>query len=170
MIVYHEADPGALTSILSNGIKRTQHGELGTGDTTVKTNKLLDACRPQALRDAGVSRTDNIYGYLTTNTGIMDAYSGQHMSEREKDAATHRTLLCLEVTATRCYVSDREAYEELKAAVDDNQDSFTIDSLTARYWRRLIRLDGYKMGEIIRPEVMITYDIPPQHINVVSPH
>jgi hypothetical protein len=168
MLIYHEASPDSLEAILRSGLKRSLHGELDSSDLTIKTNELLDTCRPHSLIRLGVSRIRSIYGYLPTNTGIIDAYTGDRVSEHEKTTANHRVLLSLEVTASRCYVSDREAYEALKAATGNNDPQSSLDKLARRYWQNLIRLDRYKQGYIRRPEVMVTYDIPPEHITIVS--
>jgi hypothetical protein len=168
MIVYHEADPDMLNDILAYGLKRTSHGVLSKDKGITKTNKLLDRYRPRFLREAQVSRDNNTYAYLTTNSGIIDISTGNEISELEKATANHRKLLRIEVTAAHCYVSDLDAYDRLKVALESADDSSHINDLVKQYWDKIVRLDRYKMGQISRPEVMITYDVQPENITVVS--
>lgn len=44
----------------------------------------------------------------------------------------------------------------------------TARALARRYWDQLIPLATFEPGLIIRPEVMITYDIPPSSIRAAS--
>ncbi len=76
MIVYHEIDSDSLDSVRAEDIKRTSRDIKGNNKKIIKTDQFLDAHRPAHLRTIGLSRNNNIYGYIGTSNKITDIRDG----------------------------------------------------------------------------------------------
>ena len=170
MIVYHETNPGMLESILAEGLRRTTHGEKGSDAAIIKTDHLLDANLPEELRRCGVGRDNSVYGYLTVGHNVIDIQDGALIPLSRKARDPHYVLLQMDVMPERCYVSNLDLYDTIKSAVDQNEAPHALDEIALLYWDSLVRLDSYEPGQIIRPEVMIAYDVQPECIKSVSTH
>lgn len=165
MILYHEADPKKADSILEDGLKRTSRGEKGDDSAIIRTDKFLDDLRPDNLIKAGVSRDDNLYMYLSHKDKIVDIETGEAVELTEFMNQAEGAVLKVEADARRCFVSDLDIYDKIKKAIE-NKDY--AEATAKKYWSTLVPLDNYKPGQIKRPEVMITYDIPPEAIEIVN--
>ena len=68
------------------------------------------------------------------------------------------------VDPRRCYVSDLDIYDEIKYKISND----TVTAADAqKYWEAMRRLEDFAVGDIHRPEVMITCDIPPQNLQKI---
>jgi hypothetical protein len=167
LVVYHEIKKDRLESVLERGLKRTSRGEKGDDSTTARTDKLLDEHRPDHLKQAGVSRDDNLYCYLTHNQGVVDITTGEVKAATDISESPDQQLLHIKVDASRCYVSDLDLYDQIAEAVENN-DTDRVNELAGAYWQRLTRLDEYDHARgFRRPEVMVTYNISPSLLEVV---
>lgn len=164
MILYHEANPSSLSSILRGGLKRTSRGEKGDDPVVIATDKLLDAHLPEKLQRAGIKRDDNIYAYLTHADSIIDITSGALITIAAFTRRSRQAVLALTVEQERCFVSDLDRYDELKAVVKRGEAPKRQKTLAADYWAALTPLTSFQFGSIARPEAMITYDITPNNI------
>ena len=166
MIIYHEVTPESLSSVLSDGLKRTSRGAKTDDKAIVKTDKLLDAHCPEHLRAAGLSRQENIYGYLGTESSVSDIKDGSATSISKKRDQNDQVLLRLIVDTQRCWVSDLDKYDAMKTALMNKSPQQTLLELCDNYWNSLQPLDTYN-ADMQRPEVMITYNLPPSNIERV---
>lgn len=166
MIVYHEVDPASLQTILREGIKRSSDGEK-TDELIGKTDEFLDKLRPAALKNSGVGRRNAIYAYLSVGNAVVDIVDGTPTEKSEFVKNSEQVVLELEVDSARAYVSDLDIYDALKAAIQRSDSREECRELAAKYWDALIPLSNFSVGEIARPEVIITYDIPRAAITVL---
>lgn len=164
MLVYHEASPDMIESILQHGLKKQSRGEKGDDVWIKKTDKFLDECRPKKLREAGVSRDDNVYAYLLTDECVVSIKDGTFVPLTAFVKQASSGLLKLNVDEAQCFVSDLDTYDALKNALQNHDSPDTIETLAHSYWRKLTPLSNYQNRTIRRPEIMITYDITPQCI------
>lgn len=164
MLVYHEASPDKIESILQNGLKRQSRGAKGDDVWIKKTDKFLDERRPKKLRDAGVSRDDNIYAYLSTGEYIISITDGTLVPLTAFIKQASNGLLKLNINEANCFVSDLDTYDALKDALKNHSPRDTIEVLAQSYWHKLTLLSDYQNDDIRRPEIMITYNINPQFI------
>lgn len=168
MHVYHEAKPEALAVILKEGLRRTSRGEKGNDHTIIMTDKLLDERRPARLSGAGVSRDDNLYGYIAGKDSIIDITDGKPVPVQAFIKGSKQAVLRLEVEPKRCYISDLDAYDAVADAIENGRNNAELADLAQRYWDKVILLASFSGGRIRRPEVMITYDVPPDAVEVCS--
>ncbi len=75
-------------------------------------------------------------------------------------------LIALDIDPVRCFVSHLDTYDVVQEAMKKDENESRLQDLAMSYWRKLIRLDRYD-ASIRRPEVMITYDVPPSAIEAV---
>lgn len=166
MIVYHEITPSSVSAALRDGLKRTSRGEKGTDPAIARTDHYLDRCCPEDLRQAGVSRDDNLYAYVATDAQLVDITNGNLIPLSSFVNTSQQTVLQLTVNPDDCYVSDLDAYDKVKHALESHDD--TLEQLAHTYWHRLRPLRTFSIGDIQRPEVMITRDISPKAITVIE--
>lgn len=167
MIAYHEINPDTLESIRTKGLQRAARGEKGDKRAIKQTDALLDANIPAHLRRAGVSRANNNYAYVVTNGKVIDITDGHAIDEQKFITSSSRAVLQLHLDSDLCYVSDLDAYDQLKEAVENEQTDDIINRHVTTYWKRVIPLLAYERKKIRRPEIIIPYDIPPHAITVV---
>src|SRR5690606_87943 len=117
MIVYHEIDPSSCEAALKDGLKRTSRGEKGDDELIKTTDELLDSRRPSGLSQAGVSRDNNLYAYLSSDDHIIDIKDGLEKPISEFTDRGEQVLLRLQVDSDKVYVSDLDRYDRLKEAV-----------------------------------------------------
>lgn len=151
-------------SVLEQGLKKTSRGDKGDDSITAKTDHLLDRCRPAQLKRAGVSRDDNLYCYRVHNGGVVDITNGEIKAPDRISESPDQRLLKVTVDAERCYVSDLDLYDQTAEAVKNGEKDKAKELATA-YWQKIVRLDQYNHNlGFRRPEVMVTYDIPPKMV------
>lgn len=85
--------------MLERGLKRTSRGDKGDDGTIAKTDKLLDACRPEQLKRAGVSRDDNVYCYPTHDGQAVDITNGKTKDPHRISESPDQRLLQVRVDA-----------------------------------------------------------------------
>ena len=168
MIVYHEIDPSSCGAVLKDGLKRTSRGEKGDDELIKTTDELLDSRRPSGLSQAGVSRDNNLYAYLSSDDHIIDIKDGLEKPISEFADRGEQVLLSLQVDSDKVYVSDLDRYDRLKEAVASGLGQPVLEELADTYWRAVISLKLYQPHSLRRPEAMITYDINSQLVEVVS--
>ena len=165
MFVYHEIDLDSLKSAMSEGLKRTTRGDKGNDDDIVKTDQFLDDRRPSALKQADVSRDDNLYAYYAPGLYVIDITDGAEVDIESFIDNAEGCILRIEVDPTRCYVSDLDIYDEVKRLLVCGE---ATDNDAGRYWKSMVSLQDYDREQIRRPEVMIPYDISPAKITDMS--
>jgi hypothetical protein len=167
MIIYHIVASQALPSTLSHGLKKTSRGEKGSDEAIIQTDIFLDKMRPSSIREAGISRDNNIYGYLPKGENVIDIQDGS-LVEIDKLAKKGQRTLRLNVDAQRCYLSDLDIYDTLRQAIENHQSREHLNELASNYWKRVVSLVEASESTARRPEVMVTYNIPPDAIQVVG--
>lgn len=165
--LYHEVSPDTLDSVFTDGLQRTSRGEKGSDVTIAATDHLLDTNRPHAVIEAEISRDDNIYAYVGIDDKIIDIIDGNHVELAHFVKHNSNAVLALTVDPNRCFVSDLDQYDAIKAAVTDLSQT-ELENMSTHYWETLIPLHMFKVGDIRRPEVMITYDLQPSEIKHIE--
>lgn len=168
MIVYHEVDPSALQSVIKHGLKRKGRGEKGNDSLIAKTDQFLDSLCPVYLRQAGVSRDDNLYAYLSFDGRVTDITSGNDKSVDTLIENSKQAVLKLAIEPDVCYVSDLELYDQVKKAINDGEKAEKLVDLAERYWKEVVPLSRFNRRDMRRPEVMITSDVPPDSIELLK--
>lgn len=164
--VYHEVLPDSLDSTLSEGVKRSTHGE--KSDSLVKkADDYLDRRRPEHL-PSDLSRANAVYGYLADDGKLIDIKDGTPVDVKEFAAQRKQVLLRMTVELDNCFVSDLDRYDAVKEALEKGDDDAALEQLAARYWDRVTPLEKYSPGPIRRPEALITHDVAPSDIAVVE--
>lgn len=168
MIVYHEVSPDAVESILQKGLKRKTSGSK-TDSLVGRTDDYLDSRIPEKYAGKGISRSNNNYGFVVDGDEVIDIYGDQRrVSTTEYVRKSEQAVLALDVDPARCYVSDLDAYDAVKEAVDQGFGEEELAQLATAYWDTLVPLEQFEPDSIKRPEVMITYDVEPAKISVVK--
>jgi hypothetical protein len=167
MFIYHEIRPEALPTALAEGLVRTSQGAKSEDPAILKTNSFLDKHCPDHLRAAGLSRRNNIYGYIGSGSSIIDIQNGQKIPLQEKQRQNNLALVRLEVDPRHCWISDLDKYDAVKDAIMRNTSIQELIPLSNDYWNSLQPLKDYS-ARIRRPEVMIICDISPLAIHEVN--
>lgn len=166
MIVYHEASPDSYDTLVSEGLKCTSRGEKTAGDPMIQqTDQLLDSRLPATLKNAGVSRDNNLYAYIADGEVVQDITDGSFIPVASFVQKSKQLVLAIDVDPKRCYVSDLDRYDALKVAIEQRQPQ--LQGLADAYWQSLLPLDAYDLAQNRRVEIMITYDVAPAHITAV---
>lgn len=168
MKLFHEVPKHTVTSILEQGLKRTSRGEKGNDDAIIKTDILLDQYRPTRIKQADVSRDNNIYAYIGYEDTIIDITNGREIALAQYINASSNVLFKLNIDDDKCYVSDLELYDSIKNGVANGKTTKELLDTIEQYWNTLLPLNAFHLGRIRRPEVMITYDIPPERLQIVT--
>ncbi|HSH31056.1 MAG TPA: hypothetical protein VK963_00085 [Candidatus Saccharimonadales bacterium] len=168
MVVLQQASPSALNDIRREGLKRGSRGEKGDDRLIIQTDEYLDDARPADVKQMGLSRDDNLYAYVVHNDRAIDITDGKAVRVEAFIKNSEQAVLRLSVDPERCYVSDLDAYDTIKKAIKNSEGHSGLRTLARNYWARVVRLDKFAGGSIKRPEVMITYDISPADIEIVS--
>lgn len=167
MFVFHQVDPSTLSAVLTHGLKRFSRGEKGADGLIMKTDAFLDERCPKIVKEQGVSRDNNIYAYLTDKESIIDITDGSQIPIKTFIAQSTQAVLRLDINPARCFVSDLDTYDALKAALEARGDPSKAEQLAESYWNKLTPLTNFEIGSIRRPEIMITYDIPADKLQQV---
>ena len=165
MRVYHEVSSNSFASVQSQGLKRTNRGAKGQDKLIIQTDEFLDSHRPKNLIKNDLRRCNNLYGYLGTKEVIVDIRDGK--IKPIKNWRSDHTLLQLTIDPTRCWIADLDRYDAIKNGVSEGVNSALVH-LALDYWENTTRLDLYQWKSIQRPEVMITYNLPPTLIQLVG--
>ena len=168
MKAYHEVSADDLATILSNGLKKTSRGEKGDDKAIKATDEWLDAHRPDFLKKQGVCRDDNVYGYAKNGKNVIDITDGTAVPLETFISERRGAVLELTIDPKRCFVSDLDAYDALKAIILHDNERSLLSILAYSYWSKIRRLDEYKHGSIRRPEIMVTYDIPARDVKALN--
>jgi hypothetical protein len=164
---YHEIASSKLGAVLKNGLKRKAGGDKSSDKEITKTDGLLDKYCPKDLKDAGLSRQNNLYCYLAYKDSVVDITDGKLKLPAKLSQSPKHVLLRLYIDPIRCYVSNLDLYDQILEAIKLSQDSLAIE-LTHEYWRQITRLDKYDHTQgFKRPEVMVTYNVPKEYIGQV---
>src|SRR5690606_9680655 len=134
---------------------RESRGEKGNDEAIIKTDKFLDINRPLSAKQAGLSRTNNVYAYIGDKVSLIDIQSGKPVPLRSCLKKQETRLLRLHVELEHCFVSDLDIYDAIKSAISHHK-AVILAELAARYWHAVIPLREFNPGDISRPEVMIT--------------
>lgn len=167
-VIYHEISQSSLQEILREGIKRASQGDKSKDSAIQKLDLFLDTHQPPHLAGTGLSRRNNIYGYLGDGRKIIDIIDGERVTIDKFQAKSHKRIVCLSVDPAKCYISDLDLYDTLKRAMELNEQASTRENLATQYWHKLIPLNTFEPTMIRRPEVMITHDVAPDCIRIVQ--
>ncbi len=164
-VAYHEVRKDSLDSILGNGLKCAQRGDKSDG-LIARTDQLLDSRLPNELRMAGLSRQRNLYCYLAEREGAVNITDGRVTPPDSLSATSDHVVLEIMADPSKAYVSDLDRYDAVKVSVAAGDGS--AGHHADEYWKALTRWDQYSHERgFRRPELMVTYDIPPEHIRPV---
>lgn len=167
MIAYHKISQHKLNDALAHGLDRTSRGAKGADESIKQADAFLDRQRPKQLVEANVSRDDNLYAYVACDDGVVDIQDGQVMSLQTFIEHDDQIALRITVDPERCYVSDLDQYDRVKRALQNNEAA-DLEELAEQYWSSLVPLDAFTIGDIKRPEIMITYNIPADAIEALE--
>lgn len=159
--VFHEVQSDDVEAVLLRGLTLGSGGDKRNADI-VKTDKFLNQFCPRSLRDGGVNRETNVYCYLSVDGAVLDIVSGEKRSPVEVKSPG-QTLLRVMVDPHASYVSDLDLYDKIMELLKNSNES-EANQLAQNYWRKVQLLTEYR-GGIRRPEVLVTYDIPPTSIS-----
>lgn len=154
-----------MDSVLNKGLRCGSSGSK-SNDVTQKVDAFLDLYVPESLKKAGVSRSTCIYGYLGNTEMIIDIKNGAWKPVSTFTAKPKTVLLKLTVDKKKCFVSNLNSYDELKAAIQEGAN--LSPSQAHSYWENLIPFSNFVERSDIRPEVMIPHSIPPKDIEVIA--
>jgi uncharacterized protein (DUF1697 family) len=167
---YHEVDPSSAYSILTTGLKCKSRGDKGDDKGIIMTDAYLDERRPDSVRQANVSRDENVYAYVSADGNIYDITNGSLVDIDTFVSTSDQTVLRLNLNSDRCFVSDLNLYDTIKVRIHDTKKANELEALAQQYWAGLTPLSQFDPTMIARPEIMITYDISPDDITSMSPH
>lgn len=165
MIIYHEINPEMLTAIPNDGLRCAEKGDKSEDSLIQTTDTFLDTHRPQLYQQLGVSRLRANYGYLTDGDAVIDITDGRRVSRDTFIAKSKQAILQIDADPTCCYVSQLDLYDIVKVLLDRDVDA---TAAAQTYWHSLQRLDTYQTGTADRIEAIITYDVPPDAIRILS--
>lgn len=168
MIVYHQADSHLVPLILRQGLQLVQGEGKGDDPAIAQTDEYLDARRPEYIRQAGVNRRQNIYAYLGDERHVIRITDGAEVTLGRFITESWQVVLRLTPPLEHCYISDLDAFDKLKRALQEETCQSECGRLAADYWRRVTPAVLYVDGSIARPEVLVTRPIPPEHIARVN--
>ena len=162
--IYHQLTWDDWTRAQKHGLRTQSRGAKGNEASIQATDDFLDTHTPESLREIGLSRNNNLYGFIGNSHSLITIATGESLPVREKAAEPGQVLLELSVDPTRCWVSDLDLYDSV---MNKRKAPHKAADLAREYWSHLQRLDQYD-GSILRPEVMITYDVPVSDIRKVA--
>ncbi|UTX51140.1 hypothetical protein KI440_02950 [Candidatus Saccharibacteria bacterium TM7i] len=168
MKAYHEIQPDMLEAALTSGLICTARGDKGDDAAIIKTDCYLDERRPEALVREGVSRDNNLYAYACVNGAVIDITNGEHVPVKHFVARSKQRVLELEIDPKRCFVSDLDTYDALKDALTHHGNKAVLERLAKSYWDKVTVLEKCNPATFRRPEVMVTYDVPPNHVKLTQ--
>jgi len=166
VVLYHEVMATAWSTVSVNGLRKSDRGDK-TDPVTERADALLDEHRPATVREAGISRQQVVYAYLSVDReSLVDIDTGDVVTASDYCARREQFLLRIIADPSRCYVSDLEAYDRVVAAVQAG-DVDVIDQSAREYWSLVVPLRSYHHGQLRRPEAMIGHDVTPAQIERV---
>lgn len=169
MIVYHQAARPSINAIMQHGLKASMSGSKSQDSAITQTDQYLDSQRPSNLIQANLSRQHNSYAFVPSGANsLINITDGSIIAVDQLRLDSSQVLIQLEVDPQRCFVSNLDMYDAIKAAHQGHADSRQLQELAQKYWRKLIPLSDFNFGVVSRPEVMITYDVPVQFLQRLS--
>jgi hypothetical protein len=166
VIIYHEVNKKTVKNVLRNGLKYGSEGAK-TDAKIKKADQFLDAhLPPDASRQ--LNRQKATYGYIAQGDSLIDIKNGQPVPLKGFLDQSSQALLRITVDPSRCYVSDLDKYDAVKRALELSQTDSRLKLLAEKYWQGVVALDSFVPGSVLRPEVMICYDVPPECITGVA--
>lgn len=160
---YHALPRKTLQKTKSQGILLGMTGDK-TDRAIYRTDIFLNQYRPDAYKKQGLDRVRNIYCYLAVGNSVIDITSGTVERPTDIIEDEQQVLLLLDIDPQRCYVSDLDTFDEIKEHLQSHKNAAM--HLAQLYWQKIQRLSTYESG-IQRPEIMVTYSIPPSAIKRV---
>lgn len=180
--VLHKAPVESLPAIVATGLRRAE----STAQTPSElwTNRWLDRWRPARLAGRGVRRGECIYCYLGVNGCVLDVDSGDLVPRDRWLVGPDAVRLCLTTTPGTAFISDLDAYDRVRSALEQDRHHPRLPGLAHRYWSRVIDLETarghYRVAgrslvadpagparlprEMHRVEVLLTADVDPEAI------
>lgn len=161
---YHIASKKDLDNILRKGIDPTDSGAK-TDKLIARTDEYLDAHKATSFN---ISRQASVYAYVVRDGFVYDITDGKKIAESAFICEHAGELLRLEIATERCYVSDTDAFDAVKDALQTGNDTATIEQLAGHYWDRIVPLDTFDFHSVRRPELMIPHAIKPRAVTKVT--
>lgn len=149
-----------ITGLLTNEVKDIKDDEIN------RTDELINHILPKKYIKVGINRKSNIYCYLTYDNYVIDIESGNKVDVKDLRVSPTDSLLYVDVDPTKCFVSDLDIYDQIKNALINNELK-KAKQLAVLYLKKLQRLSDYN-HKIMRPEVMVTYNISPSNITKLT--
>lgn len=165
--LYHATSDVSVDELTSKGL-RCDTQRAGENELMRKVNIFLDQHAPNVATQAELSRQHNIYGYLGIDDLIINIEDGTHIPLQDFTKDSLKTIVELRCDPAYCYVSNLDALDAVKHALQDNASESVLLQLAGDYWRSIMPLSVFAIGDIRRPEVMITNDVPPSEIIALS--
>jgi hypothetical protein len=156
--VFHKLKNDRLDDVLAHGLLLAS--SIGSHSEEIDmTDNFLNKLIPSSLRQKGLDRKTNIYCYMTANDRAVDIKTGDKKSPQGIIDSPQQSILRIEVDPKSCYVSDLDLYDKILELLQDSNEA-EAKNLARMYWQKIQSLSDYSQ-DITRPEVMVTYDIPP---------
>ena len=168
MRIFHEVSYGDVSAILEQGLFQGSHGKKTEEPLVDQVNSLLDSYRPDAAIRAGICRMTNIYGYVGIDEKIIDITDGRHIDLAEFIKNNSNALLELMIDPTFCYVADLDQYDAIRNIITVYAPDEIVRTAIDRYWDSVVPLQMFTIGEIRRPEVFVTYNVPSSKIHHIQ--
>ena len=166
MYIIHELAPDSLETVKQHGL-RAQADGAKTHEDIARTDKFLDEHRPERFVTAHIRRATSNYGYFTLHNSVIDIENGVVYTFAQFIDKSTQAVLLIEANPTRCYVSDIDSFDEVKAALQEG-DTERATELAENYWQNVVHVSEFQRGDIARPEVLLPYDIPASDITVLK--
>lgn len=161
-LAFHEIKNDEVEEVLAQGLRLGRKGHKRDKEIN-RTDDFLNEQRPSHTINHGIDRKTNIYCYLSSGNDAIDIATGSKKYPSEIISNPQQSLLKVNVDPEKCYVSNLDLYDRIKALLHSNKIS-EAEGLARTYWEALLPLAKYK-SNFRRPELMVTYDISPTDIS-----
>ena len=165
MTLFHEIKPDKREDALCRGLMQGDGGDKRNAAIN-KADAFLRELQPGHLVRAGVDRQANIFCYLTHGKQVLDITTGDTRDPAAIARDHGAAMLRVEADERRCYVSDIDAYDQIKDLLIAGKIAQARQRAPA-YWQHVIPLAKYA-GQFRRPEVLVTYDIPSSGLSTIA--
>jgi hypothetical protein len=183
LTIYHKTSRDSVPSILADGLKP---GAAVGDEATQAANAYLDARCSRRFAAGQVRRTGSIYCYLCVDGNVFDVDSGRLVDRRRWSIGEDEVTLLVRRTPEPTFVSDLDAFDALRARLDDGAPDDELRTLARRYWDRLVPLAelarDYRLvreslvrlptappgppARLERAELLVAAEIAPEHIRL----
>lgn len=184
--VLHKAPVESLPAIVATGLRRAESNAQTPSE--LWTNHWLDRRRPAGLAGRGVRRGECIYCYLGINGRVLDVDSGDLVPRDRWLVGPDSVRLCLTTAPGTAFISDLDAYDRVRSALEQDRHHPRLPGLADRYWSRVVDVDTarehYRLAgeslvadptgparlprELHRVEVLLTADVAPEDIHTAT--